>query len=448
MVTEKNVKELENSQASLTLTVDAASIEKAYQDKLNKYAKTIEMPGFRKGHVPTSVIERKYGKGIREESTFDCMEANLKETIETLEESQRPLPYSVPELQDEETLLPFKKDSDITFTVKYDIYPKFDLPQYTGLEVEVKKAEVTDEDVEKEIKNLQEQNAMVVRKDGAVEDGNIVKIDVAELDENGNEIEGSKYSDFTFTVGSGYNRYKIDSDIIGMAAGEEKTFDKTYGEDETNETLKGKTLKLHVKVNEVKYRDIPEVDDDFAQDVKDEYKTVEDLKNGIKAQLESSLEEAMKNNKSNAILNAIAANADFAIPASMIDAEVENSWHNFVRQSGIPEDQLMKFLEMQGQTKAQFTEAWREPAKADIRKQLILDAIRKKEDFKIDEEKYAKTCEEEIKESYSDEQKEYMKSMIKDDMQYSMTVPFLLENNTFKEGKTLSYKEYMTPTEE
>ena len=448
MVTEKNVKELENSQASLTLTIDAATIEKAYQAKLNKYAKTIEMPGFRKGHVPASVVERKYGQGIREESTFDCMEENLKETIETLEESQRPLPYSVPELQDEETLLPFKKDSDITFTVKYDIYPKFDLPQYTGLEVEVKKAEVTDEDVEKEIKNLQEQNAMVVRKDGAVEDGNIVKIDVAELDENGNEIEDSKTSDFTFTVGSGYNRYKIDSDIIGMAAGEEKTFDKTYGEDETNETLKGKTLKLHVKVNEVKYRDIPEVDDDFAQDVKDEYKTVEDLKNGIKAQLESSLEEAMKNNKSNAILNAIAANADFAIPASMIDAEVENSWHNFVRQSGIPEDQLMKFLEMQGQTKAQFTEAWREPAKADIRKQLILDAIRKKEDFKIDEEKYAKTCEEEIKESYSDEQKEYMKSMIKDDMQYSMTVPFLLENNTFKEGKTLSYKEYMTPTEE
>ena len=448
MVTEKNVKELENSQASLTLTIDAATIEKAYQAKLNKYAKTIEMPGFRKGHVPTSVIERKYGKGIREESTFDCMEANLKETIETLEESQRPLPYSVPELQDEESLLPFKKDSDITFTVKYDVYPKFDLPQYTGLEIEVKKGEVTDEDVEKEIKRLQEQNAMVIRKDGAVENGDIVKVDVAELDENGNEIEESKSTDFTFTVGSGYNRFKIDSDIIGMSAGEEKTFDKTYGEDETNETLKGKTLKLHVKVNEVKYRDIPEVDDDFAQDVKDEYKTVEDLKNGIKAQLESSLEEAMKNNKSNAILNAIAANADFAIPASMIDAEVENSWHNFVRQSGIPEDQLMKFLEMQGQTKAQFTEAWREPAKADIRKQLILDAIRKKEDFKIDEEKYAKTCEEEIKESYSDEQKEYMKSMIKDDMQYSMTVPFLLENNTFKEGKTLSYKEYMTPTEE
>ena len=92
MVTEKNVKELENSQASLTLTVDAATIEKAYQERLAKYAKTIEMPGFRKGHGPTSVIERKFGKGIREESTFDCMEENLKETIETLEDSQKPLP--------------------------------------------------------------------------------------------------------------------------------------------------------------------------------------------------------------------------------------------------------------------------------------------------------------------------------------------------------------------
>ena len=448
MVTEKNVKELENSQASLTLTVDAATIEKAYQERLAKYAKTIEMPGFRKGHVPTSVIERKFGKGIREESTFDCMEENLKETIETLEDSQKPLPYSVPELQDEESLRPFKKDSDITFTVKYDIYPKFDLPQYTGLEVEVNKGEVTEEDINSEIKKLQDQNAMVVKKNGPAAEGDIVNVDYSELDAEGNVIENTERKGFTFTLGSGYNFYKLDKDFEGMSAGEEKKIEKTYTAEDGVTGYEGKTVSFLLKVNEVKYRDIPEVDDDFAQDVKDEYKTVEDLKNGIKAQLESSLEEAMKNNKSNAILNAIAANADFAIPASMIDAEVENSWHNFVRQSGIPEDQLMKFLEMQGQTKAQFTEAWREPAKADIRKQLILDAIRKKEDFKIDEEKYAKTCEEEIKESYSDEQKEYMKSMIKDDMQYSMTVPFLLENNTFKEGKTLSYKEYMTPTEE
>ena len=448
MVTEKNVKELENSQASLTLTIDAATIEKAYQAKLNKYAKTIEMPGFRKGHVPASVVERKYGQGIREESTFDCMEENLKETIETLEESQRPLPYSVPELQDEETLLPFKKDSDITFTVIYDIYPKFDLPQYTGLEVEVKKGEVTDEDVEKEIKKLQEQNAMVVRKDGAVEEGNIVKVDVAELDENGNEIEDSKVSDFTFTVGSGYNRYKIDTDIIGMSAGEEKTFDKTYGEDEANDTLKGKTLKLHVKVNEVKYRDIPALDDDFAQDIKDEYKTVDDLKAGIRADFEKRLEEAQKNLKANEVIKAIVKNAVISIPKSMIDYESENHWQKFVSQMGIPEEQFVSYLQIQGSGKESLMESWKEPITEDLKKQMVIDAIRKKEDFKVDEEAYEAKCNEEIKDSFSPEQKDYLKSVIKDEMQYEETIPFLLANNTFKEGETLSFDAFMNPTEE
>ena len=447
MVTEKNVKELENSQASLTLTVDAATIEKAYQARLQKYAKTIEMPGFRKGHVPTSVIERKFGQGIREESTFDCMEENLKETIETLEESQRPLPYSVPELQDEETLLPFKKDSDITFTVKYDIYPKFDLPQYTGLEVEVKKAEVTDEDIDNEIKRLQSQNAMVVRKDGPVADGDIVKVDVAELDAEGKEIEGSKNTDFTFTVGSGYNHYKIDTDIIGMAAGEEKTFDKTYGEDETNETLKGKTLKIYVKVNEVKYRDIPELDDDFAQDVKDEYKTVADLKAGIRADFEKRLEEAMKNVKANTIINEIASKAVISIPQSMLEYETENQWQRFVRQTNIPEEQLISYLGVQGGKKA-FTDGWKDSIIADLKKQMILDEIRKKEDFKIDEKEYEEKCNSEIKDSYSDEQKDYLKSAIKDEMQYAETIPYLLANNTFKEGETVSFDAFMNPTEE
>ena len=127
------------------MTVDAASIEKAYAERLAKYSKTIEMPGFRKGHVPAAVVERKFGEAIREESTFDALEEHLKETIDSLELEQKPLPYSTPVLQDEETLLPFKKDSDVTFTVVYDALPKITLPAYTGLEVEVPEVEVTEE---------------------------------------------------------------------------------------------------------------------------------------------------------------------------------------------------------------------------------------------------------------------------------------------------------------
>ena len=448
MVTEKNVKELENSQASLTLTVDAATIEKAYQERLAKYAKTIEMPGFRKGHVPTSVIERKFGKGIREESTFDCMEENLKETIETLEDSQKPLPYSVPELQDEESLLPFKKDSDITFTVKYDIYPKFDLPQYTGLEVEVNKGEVTEEDINSEIKKLQDQNAMVVKKNGPAAEGDIVNVDYSELDAEGNVVENTERKGFTFTLGSGYNFYKLDKDFEGMSAGEEKKIEKTYTAEDGVTGYEGKTVSFLLKVNEVKYRDIPEVDDDFAQDVKEEYKTVADLKAGIRADFEKRLEEAQKNIKADAIINAIAKNAVISIPKSMIDYEAENQWQRLVQQMGGSEEQLNSFLQIQGSGKETLKESWKEPITEDLKKQMILDAIRKKEDFKVDEEAYEAKCKEEIKDSYTDEQKDYLKSAIKDEMQYAETVPFLLANNTFKDGETVSFEAFMNPSEE
>ena len=233
-----------------------------------------------------------------------------------------------------------------------------------------------------------------------------------------------------------------------MAAGEEKTFDKTYGEDETNETLKGKTLKLHVKVNEVKYRDIPELDDDFAQDVKEEYKTVADLKAGIRADFEKRLEEAQKNIKADAIINAVAKNAVISIPKSMIDYEAENQWQRLVQQMGGSEEQLNSFLQIQGRGKETLKESWKEPITEDLKKQMILDAIRKKEDFKVDEEAYEAKCKEEIKDSYTDEQKDYLKSAIKDEMQYAETVPFLLANNTFKDGETVSFEAFMNPSEE
>lgn len=446
MVTEKTVKELENSQASLTLTVDAESIEKAYAARLAKYAKEIEMPGFRKGHVPASVIERKFGQGIREESTFDCMEENLKETIETLDAAQKPLPYSTPVLQDEEKLLPFKKDQAITFTVVYDVLPKIELPAYTGLEVTVNEAEVTDADIDAEIKSLQEQNAMVVTKKGAAAEGDIVTVDYAELDAEGNVVANTERKDFTFTIGSGYNFYKLDKDIVGMQKGDEKKIEKSYTAEDQVPGYEGKTVTLNVKVTEVKVRELPEVDDDFAQDVKDEYKTVADLKAGLKAKLEKNLEDKQKNDKADAIVKAIADKCTVAVPASMIEAELDQNWSRFVQQSGLPEEQLMQFFKMQNQTKEAVLEGWREPAKEDIKKQLILEEIKKKENFTVNEEEYNKACEEQLKSIEDESMKEYYKTLIKDDMEFAMVVPFLLEKNTFKTDKKVSYKEYMEPS--
>ena len=131
MIAEKSIKELENSSVALTVTVTADTIEEGYKAALNKYAATIQLKGFRKGKAPLSVMENKFGKDIREESTFKIIDEALKEALEEIEEKYRPLAYSTPELLDEETLLPFKSNSDVTFTVKYDVMPVFELPPYT-----------------------------------------------------------------------------------------------------------------------------------------------------------------------------------------------------------------------------------------------------------------------------------------------------------------------------
>lgn len=442
MVTEKNFKELENSQASLTLTVDAASIEKAYNEKLNKYAKNIEMPGFRKGHAPTNVVERKFGADIRVESTFDALEANLKEAIETLQPEEKPLAYCVPELQDEEKLLPFKKDSDVTFTVKYDIAPKFDLPQYTGLEVETVNAEVTDGDVDKEIETLREQNALVVSKEGEAENGDIATIDYKAYNEDGTVDETTEREGFVFTIGTKYNLFKLDDDVCGMKKGEEKTVEKTFSEDDhVPSSYLNRTVKIDIRLTELKKRELPDVDDDFAQDVKEEYKTVEDLRNGVKANLEKELKETLERKKQDALLDALLEKTNIPVPKSMLDMTLENDWNNFVKHSGLPEDQLLSFFRAQEQDKENILSQWKDSALKDIRRELLLTKISDKENFPVSDEEIEKEGGENLQKMTDEKSKENYKEYIKDNLKYRKTLPFLLENNTFKSEKTLSYTE-------
>lgn len=441
MVLNKSVKRLENSMCELTITVDKESIEKAYSERINKYRKDLQIPGFRKGMAPLSVIERKWGDAIREEATFSTLENAVGEATKDLEMTERPLPYSTPELQDEEKLIPFKKDEDVTFTVKYESYPVFELPQYKGLEIEVDEAEVTDDDVSEEIERLRDQNAIVRKKDGEIAKGDIVTLSYVELDEEGKPVAETERKDFTFTCGTTYNYYRIDDDIVGMKKGEEKVIEKKYEDDDV--TFKGKSVKLSVKIDEVKFRDLPEVDDDFAQDVKSEYKTVEDLKKGTREKLEKEAEEKAKNDKMNALVDKLVESVKIDIPSSMLRVELDNSWRNFVKQSGLDDKTLDMFLKMQNNTKEQIMEDWKPSAEKNIKAQLIMEAIQKKEDFKLDEEEYEKKCSEQLKDITDEETKGYYKELIKDEMQYNMVPSFLLENNSFKAGKKVSFKEYM-----
>ena len=230
-----------------------------------------------------------------------------------------------------------------------------------------------------------------------------------------------------------------------MKKDDTKTVEKTYTEEDNVPGYAGKTVKLSVHLTELKERELPEVDDDFAQDIKDEYKTVQDMRDGIKKDLEKKVEDVLKNEKEEALMKAITENTSFTIPESMIGAELDSRWRNFVRSSQLSEDQILKFLEMQGETKENLQAEWRTDVESMLRTQLVLDAIREKENFEISEDDLNAECEKQLKNVPASEKDSY-KEIIKDNMQFEKVVPFLLENNKFKEGKKVSYTAYTNPS--
>ncbi len=446
MIADKSIKELENSSVALTVTVTADTVEQDYQAALKKYASTIQIKGFRKGKAPVSVLEAKFGNAIREESTFNTIEDGLKEVLADVEEKYKPLSFSTPELQDEEGLLPFEANKDVTFTVKYDIMPIFDVPAYKGLKVTYPKVAVSDEAVNAEVDKLRDQNAMVIDKSDAAAMGDIVTVDYVELDSDNNEVAGSERKEFVFTLGSTYNFYQIDEDLVGMKAGEEKTFSKTYAEDSTVEGYAGKTITLKVNVQSVKFRDIPALDDEFAQDVKEEYKTVADLVKGTKEKLQSALDAKIEQEKLNALSEELLKGATIAVPASMIDMEVEQSWKRYIQQTGLSEEQILQFLQFQNQTKEDLTAPWRDAAEKSLRVQLIMEKIKEAEQFPLTEEEVNKVVEEQLSGVTDQAQIDYYKTMIEDDLRFQKIAPFLQENNTFEEGDEVAYETFMSDT--
>ncbi|MFO7731172.1 MAG: trigger factor [Spirochaetia bacterium] len=448
MVTQKDVQKLEHASVKLTITVDGAEAQKKYDELLKKYAKTAHIKGFRKGKVPPKILEQKYGEGIKEEATIEILDEGLKEAIEDVE--QKPLPYAQPRLDDEEGLN-LNLGEDFTFSVIYDVYPDIEVGEYKGLEIEVPDVKVLKKDEKRELENIQEQNSMVAEKQGgAVEKDDIVTIDYVELDEEGNEKPDTSRSDFVFTVGTGYNIFKIDDDIIGMQKDEEKVIEKEFPEDFEHEEYAGKKVRLKVKVKTIKQKDVPALDDELAQDVSDKYETLDDLKKDVRAQLEESLNQKLRETKIEKLFDQIIENSKIDPPESMIQAELDNSWQRFIQQSRIGEEQVLQILQMQGKTKEDMMAEWRPNAERSLKFQLLVEKIRETEGIEAtDEEAYEELKQqaeqaghdyEEVKQQY--EQNNLM-DYVKTDVQNRKLFDFLLEQSKLKKGKKMDYLDFV-----
>ena len=422
----KSIKNLEKSAIELTVTVDKDEVAEVYKKTLAKYVKNAQIPGFRKGHVPANVLERKYGDSIKAEAIESLIDLSFSEVIKD-DQDIYPLPYSQTKM---EKMPELDVTKDLTYTVKYDIFPKVEVKNFFGINVKEPQVTISDDDVAEELKAMQERNAMVIdKKDETAEKDNVVTIDYVELDESKNEIESTKRQDFVFTVGSGENLYKVDDDILGMKKGESKEITKTFDKDHEDSDLAGKTVTLKVTVKAVKIRDIPALDDDFAQDCNEKYKTLQDMKDDIKNNMETAKNRRIREIKNNSLLEQLVEKNQFEIPESMLQTELDGRWKMMAQQFQTTPEQLEKMITASGQTKETMLNEWTGNSEKMLKSRIIVDSlIRSKnisvssEEIEAEYEKIAKEggmTVEEVKKHYEDPRsKEYLIDETKENKLY------------------------------
>ncbi len=427
----KEITKIENSAVKLTATIAKEDVAAGYNSSIAKYAKNIQLPGFRKGHVPVNVLMSKYGESLKAEISGDLIDQALNEIFDAEDAKDiRPLPYAQPRL-DGDKLPELDTAKDFTFTVVYDVFPAVEVKNFGGIVIKEPQVTVGDKELEEELKALQERNAAVLdKKDGdPVAKDDIVTIDYKELDDNGNVVEGSERQDFVFTVGTGENIYKIDDEIIGMKKDESKEITKTYAADDSNTDLAGKTVKISVTVKAVKVRNLPELNDDFAQDVSEKYKTLDDLKKDISRQMETAKTRRLAELKSQSLLKQLVEKNPIELPASMVQAELDSRWRMMAQQFQTTVEQLDKMVAASGQAKEDMLKQWTGDASEMLKSRLIVDALIREKDITATPEevdaRMAQIAEEngitldEVKDHYKDPRtKEYLVDEVKENKLY------------------------------
>ena len=417
----KEIERLEHSAARLTVTVAKKDVADSYSETLGKYTKQVQIPGFRKGHVPASVLERKYGEQIRMEAASDLIDKSLNEIFSDEKESEnRPLPYAQPVL---EKMPEFDTGKDFVYTVTYDVFPKVDAKSFDFKGISIKEPQVTvgDAELSEELKGIQERNAVVIDKkdDEKAEKDNIITISIVEKDESGAEIASTKREDFTFTIGTAENVYKIDDDLIGLKKGDVKEISKKYGEDEKDAELAGKTKTYSVTVKQIKVRNLPALDDELAQDVNEKFKTLDDLKKDIMKNLESARESRISEIKTNDLLSQLIEKYPFEIPQSMLNAELDGRWRMMAQQFQTSVEDLDRMIAASGQKKEDMLREWTGDAERMLKSRIIVDSLLKERSISVTPEEieaeYQKIADgngitvDEVKQHYTDPRsKEYL----------------------------------------
>ena len=372
------VENLEKNMAKLTITVPADEFIEAMKASYNKQKGKISVPGFRKGKVPQAYLEKMYGPEMfYEDAANTCMESSYPGALDEcgLDVVSRP----------QIDVTQMEKGKDFIYTATVAVKPEVTLGEYKGVEVEKVDAEVTDEDVQAELLNVQKQNSRTIPvEDRAAKMDDEVTIDFEGF-VDGEAFEGGKGENYQLTLGSHSFIYTFEDQIVGKNIGEEFDVNVTFPEDYQAEDLAGKPAVFKCKLNGIKETELPELDDEFASEVS-EFDTLDEYKADLKATLKVKKEKAAKNTKEGLVIDQIIENSTMEIPDAMLDTTKEQMLNEFSQQlsyQGLSVDQYFQFT---GMTKEKFLETSTPEAERRIKSRLVLEAIAKAEDIQVSEE--------------------------------------------------------------
>ncbi|MEV5457603.1 trigger factor [Streptomyces cellulosae] len=368
------VETLNPTRVRLTVEVPFEELKDSLDAAYKKINQQVTVKGFRKGKVPARVIDQRFGRGaVLEEAVNDALPKFYTDAVNEAELSPLGQPeVDITELKDGETL---------NFTAEVDIRPAIEIPDYSGIEVEVDAVEVTDEDVEKSVEQLRERFASTTPVERAAEDGDVVTIDL-EAKVDGEVLEDGVASGVSYTIGSGELLDGIDDAVKGLEAGGEATFTSEL----KGGSAAGKEAEVTVKVTQVAKRELPELDDEFAQ-LASEFDTIEELKADSRKRLENMKQYDQATQAQERVLDKLLELVEVPVPEKLLEDEINTRKHNLEHhQLGQMGLDLAKYLEIQGKTEEEFENETREAAIKGIKTQFVLDELVKQEKLNVNQE--------------------------------------------------------------
>ena len=438
------VEKTENAnEVKLEITIEAEKFDNAIKKVYFQSAKYFNIPGFRKGKAPQNIVEKYYGKEIFYEDAFN--EVVPEEYEKALEENKIDA-VSKPKID----VITMEKGQDLVFTAVVQTKPEAKLKKYKGIEIEKIEYNVKESDVENELKDMQDKNSRLV----TVENRPAQNDDTAIIDfegfVDGVAFDGGKGENYNLVLGSHSFIEGFEDQVVGMNVGEEKEINVTFPKEYFSKNLAGKPAVFKVKLNELKKKELPELDDEFAKDVS-EFDTLKELKQSIKEKLEKQFKDREKYEKEDAVVRELVKELEVDIPSGMIETEVENMMKDMEQRMSYQGLKMDQYLKMMNKTEEQFKKEYEPQALEAIKSRLAIEVVVKSEKIEASDEEI-KTKIEEMAKNYGKEAKELeenenVRNYIKNGIENEKAMEFLVANSKEKKAEKKAEKKETAKTE-